>query len=367
MGPRGLLRALEIEERRQQREEQRRQRELERRRKEQAKLSAIEQARLDVETYQNQLDVLLSVHKEQGPPWDWPALVAALPPPAPQKRTYHESQAKQRALVLAPEKQQGIQAAIEQAQIEDERVFQEASKAHAEEIAELEELKHLARRVLAGDHKAFIEALVEFSPLAEISDVGSLMHFTVENVKLLRCELKVNGSQAIPSEERTLTTTGKLSIKPMPKARFHEHYQDYVCGCMLRVAREVFAMLPVETLLITASADILDTKTGLTSEQPVLSAIMPRTALANLDFGRLDPSNAMENFLHRGNFKASRKAGAFQPIIPLTPADVPQISTEDMGIADLLPAIRKMLEELRSKLAALSPPTPPDVPLSPTL
>jgi hypothetical protein len=201
--------------------------------------------------------------------------------------------------VLRPEKQQGAESAIQQGQAEDERVFQEAMKAHAEVNAEWEKLRDFARRILAGEHKAFIEALVEFSPLAEISDVGSLMHFTVESAKLIRCELKVNGSQAIPAEVKTLTATGKVSVKPMPKPRFHEIYQDYVCGCMLRVAREVFAMLPVETVLLTASADILDTRTGQTSERPVLSAVMPRAAIASLDFDRLDPSDAMENFLHQ--------------------------------------------------------------------
>jgi hypothetical protein len=367
MGPRGLLRALEADERRRQRDAQRQQRELERRTKEQAKLSAIEQARLEVETYQNRLDVLLSVHKEQGPPWDWAALTAALPPPPPQESSYHEMQAKQRALVLHPDKQHGAQAAIEQAQAEDQRVFREATNAHAEETAEWDKLRTFARRILSGEHKAFIEALVEFSPLAEISDVGSLMHFTVESARLIHCELKVNGSQAIPADEKKLTASEKVSVKPMPRARFHEIYQDYVCGCMLRVAREVFAMLPVDTVLITASADILDTRTGQTSEQPVLSAVMPRALIASLDFERLDPSDAVENFLHRGNFKATRKTGAFQPIIPLTPADAPQPSTEAAGVADLLATVQKMREDLQAKLAALRPAVAPGIQTTPTL
>src|SRR5947199_10856666 len=98
MGPRGTLRALEADERRRDREAQRSQRELERRNRDQAKLSAIEQARLEVETYENRLEVLLSVHKDQGPAWDWAALAAVLPPPCPQKNSYHELQAKQRVL-----------------------------------------------------------------------------------------------------------------------------------------------------------------------------------------------------------------------------------------------------------------------------
>ena len=367
MGSRGILRAMEADERRRQRDAQRQQRELERRNKEQAKLSAIEQARLEVETYENRLEVLLSVHKEQGLPWDWAALAAALPPPCPQKTPYHESQARQRALVLHPEKQQGAGAAIHQAQSEDERIFQDAMKAYAEESAEWEKLQSLARRILAGEHKAFIQALVDFSPLSEISDVGSIMHFTVETAKFISCELKVRGSQAIPSEAKTLTANQKVSVKSMPKARFHEIYQDYVCGCMLRVAREVFAMLPVDTVLITASADILDTRTGQTSEQPVLSAVMPRAAIASLNFDKLDPSDAIENFVHRGNFKASRKAGAFQPISPLTPADVPQTSAEGKGCAPLLASVQRMRQELQTRLAALNASSQPESQPAPTL
>lgn len=322
---------------------------------------------MEVETYENRLEVLLSVHKEQGAAWDWVALAAALPPPCPLKNSYHELQAKQRVLVLHPQKQQGSEAAIEQAQSEDENVFQESIKAYAEERAEWERLRSFAHRILAGEHKAFIGALVEFSPLAEISDVGSLMHFTIESAKLIGCELKVNGSQAIPSEVKTLTATEKVSVKPMPRARFHEIYQDYVCGCMLRVAREVFAMLPVDTVLITASADILDTRTGQTLEQPVLSAVMPRAIVVGLDFDKLDPADAMENFLHRGNFKASRKTGAFQPITPLTPGDIPHTSAKAMGFSDLVASVKRMREELQSKSAALTPPSDLDPQPSPTV
>ena len=38
--------------------------------------------------------------------------------------------------------------------------------------------------------------------------------------------------------------------KPMPKGLFHGIYLDYLCGCVLRVAREVFALLPVDTVLV---------------------------------------------------------------------------------------------------------------------
>lgn len=355
MGYKATVRAMEAAQRRQQRDSQRRLRELERQTKERAKLSAIEQARLEVETFEGQLEVLVSVHKEQGEAWDWTSLAAALPPPSPQRNARHEHKAKQRATVLPAHQRDASHALIEQARLRDEQEFQQAMQSYSQQMAEWEKLKTLAQRILAGENKAHTEALVELNPFAEMSDLGSAIHFTVHNTKLAECVLEVNGKQAIPAEVKTLTSSGKVAIKAMPKGRFHEIYQDYVCGCVLRVAREIFALLPVDALLVTASVDLLDPRTGQMIGQPVLSVFMPRTVVARLDFDRIDASDAMENFKHRGDFKASRKSEAFQPIIPLTPADIVQDSIQDMGFHDLFANAQKMREELKSKIAELSP------------
>lgn len=354
MGWKAALRAIEAQQRRQQREAQKRQRELERRANEQAKLSALEQARLEVETHENQFELLLSVHKDQGETWDWAALAVALPPPCPKRNSYNESRARQRIAVLPAQNRQTTEAAIEQARFQDEQDFEEAKRTYADDIAEWEALRALAPRILAGESKAYTHVLVEFSPFAEISDLGSSIHFTVHTPKLIECVLKVNGRQAIPAEAKTLTANGKVSVKPMPKGRFHEIYQDYLCGCVLRVAREVLALLPVETVLLTAMAELFDSRSGQTAEQPVLSVAMPRATIARLDFDRLDPSDSMANFLHRGDFKASRKSEAFQPITPLAPADIPDTPIEELGIQELLGKVQSVRDELRFRIEELT-------------
>jgi hypothetical protein len=213
--------------------------------------------------------------------------------------------------------------------------------------AKWEKLKDMSRRVLAGEHKAYTEALIEFNPFAEMSDLGSSINFIVHSAKLIECILKINGKQAIPSEVKILTASGKVSIKPMTKGRFHEIYQDYLCGSVLRVAREVFALLPVNTVLIRALADSLDARTGHTIEQPVLSVIMPRDAVSRLNFDHLDPSESLENFQRRGDFKISPKSENFDPIIPLTPADIVHDSIEEMDFSDLIVRVQKMREEFK--------------------
>lgn len=350
------MRAVEAAQRREVREAQKRQRELERRTKEQAKLTAIEQARLEVETHENQLEVLLSIHRQQGEPWDWVAAVASLSPARPPRRADYEFSVRQQ-LELSGQ-HENVEAAIEQARLRDEQQFQDALLSYEQQKSEWKKITSLARRILDGEHKAYLEALVEMNPFEEIGHLGSSLHFTIHNPELVECRLTVKGRQAIPAEVKLLTSSGKVSVKAMPKARFHEIYQDYVCACVLRVAREVFALLPVNVILITASADELDPRTGQIAEQPVLSVALSRTELSRLNFDQVDPSDAMENFVHRGDFKASRKSGAFEPISPLTPEDIPSSSMETMPPDALLARVRQLRDELSNEIEKLKPQPP---------
>ena len=357
MGPKGSVRAFQASERKLQREAQRRQRELMRLEKEKAKLSAIEQASLEVETYENQLEVLLSVHKEPCEQWDWVSLASALPQPLPKNYFHGELRAKQFALVAFPQVPENSKLAIEKARASDEQNFQEAMRTHSTNTVEMEKLRELALRVLHGEHMAFIEAFAEFNPVAELSKVGSLKQFAVESGDLIECVFKVNANEAIPSQVKTLTSSGKVSIKPMPKSQFHEIYQDYVCACVFRMAREVFAMLPVMTMLVTALADVLDPVTGQYSERPVLSVAMPRKTVAGLNFENVSAANAIDGFVHRGNFKVSRRAGAFQPIVPLTPADLHHATVNEMDVPNLFARIRSLRGAMRTEGGKTSMPT----------
>jgi hypothetical protein len=148
----------------------------------------------------------------------------------------------------------------------------------------------------------------------------------------------------------------------MPKGRFHEIYVDYLCGCVLRVAREVFALLPVATVLVTAEADSLDPRTGQKVEQPVLSVATRRASIAQLDFDRLSPPDALENFQRRAEIKASRKTEAFQPIIPLTLADIAPTGGEELSFESLLTGVQKMRDELKSKIAEFKSSSPVPIP-----
>ena len=345
------IRRREAERRRQEREARKRHKDLERRIKERAKLSELEQARLDVEAHENELEILLSIHMEQSAPIAWEKLASALPPHAPLAPRRHEFAAVLKHGVAELENAADSGSAVaEQACLLDQQEQQGAQDEYASELAESKRMRALAKRVLGGEPRAYAEAVSEFSSLAEVSGLGSSLHVTVHSPKLVGCVLTVNGREAIPAQMKSLTAAGKLSVKVMPKARFHEIYQDYVCGCVLRVGREMLALLPVDAVLVTASVNGIDARTGKPAEVPVLSVAIKRTAIERLDFERLDPSDSMENFPHRGDVKASRKLGEFVPIVPLTPADLAPPPPERMDFTGLLARVRQLREEISSKL-----------------
>jgi len=97
----------------------------------------------------------------------------------------------------------------------------------------------------------------------------------------------------------------------MPKTKYYELYQDYVCGAVLRVARELFALFPIEMIIVTAVAELLNTKTGHLEIQPILSVVIPRETINKLNFELIDPSDSMGNFLHQMKFL---KTKGFQPV-----------------------------------------------------
>ena len=87
-------------------------------------------------------------------------------------------------------------------------------------------------------------------------------------------------------------------MKAMPKSKFYEIYQDYVCGSVFRVARELFALLPTELAVVDARGNLLNTQTRHMVEQTILSVAIPGDTLDKLNFETLDPSDALSQTAH---------------------------------------------------------------------
>lgn len=118
--------------------------------------------------------------------------------------------------------------------------------------------------------------------------------------------MTAHDSKIIPKESKSLLKSGKLSVKDLPIGKYNELYQDYVCSSSLRVAREIFGLLPVDDMIVTSKTRLLNKATGRLEPQPILSVRFVRDTINSLDFDKIDPSDSMINFVHNMGFKKSQ-------------------------------------------------------------
>lgn len=314
MGWRGALRSVQASIRQAEREARRRQRELEKRQKEFEKMQELERAAYEVQLYENRIELLLSIHQDCGNNWDWEKIKSTPPPAKPIQTKKYEKNARQNLERYNPSffdklfrkvetKQAELIRNVQFAQKADEREFQDSFKVFEKKYSDWQENLELATRILNGETEAYEEAIKQINPFSEISEIGSNISFKIINSSIIEVTLHTNSEKVIPSEVKSLLKSGKLTVKQMPKSQFYELYQDYLCACVLRVARELFALLPIRATLITAVGNLLNAQTGHIEEQPVLSVFMPRANLDNLNFDMIDPSDSLSNFVHNMNFK----------------------------------------------------------------
>ena len=164
----------------------------------------------------------------------------------------------------------------------------------------------LAKAILDGDASSKITVIEKLDPFSEISNLGSKLTFIINENSIVEATIQILGTEVIPNEVKGLLKSGRLSVKKMPSGTFNEVYQDYVCSCVLRVARELFAILPEKMVFVTAVDNLLNSKTGHTEISPILSAAISRDTLESLNMSSLDPSDSMSNFVHNMSFKKTK-------------------------------------------------------------
>ena len=229
-----------------------------------------------VAAYEARLARLTSLHREASPALSWPAIAAAPAPPADPR--YQAEQARWSYWT------------------------------------------HLAQGIHDGDLDAYDAVLEHVSPVRHLGQLGASIEAEARSPWLGEARFRANGRDVVPAETLSLTPTGKLSSKKLAAARALGLYQDHLCSAAFRVARELFAALPFEAVLVHVRTAQLDTATGHDAEQTVLSVAFSREEMDKLDFARIDASDALERFPHAMSF--SPRTG-FSPVEEIGVEDLP--------------------------------------------
>ncbi|UTV99171.1 hypothetical protein KDW99_18300 [Marinomonas rhizomae] len=317
MGWKGTVRSIGAAVRAAERDAKKRQRELERQHKQYDKMQALEQAAYEVELYENQIDIIQSVHKECSTSIDWHEIALSKQPHKPQIDNEKELEALKvledykpsfvdRLFKREVRKKELFQQKVTEAIEIDKDQYEHEYAKWQELFEEWKERVEIAKDLLLGKVETKKDVIKSLDPFSEISNLGSSLEISFYGNGVLEATINVHGTEIVPSKSKSLLASGKLSIKSMPKGRFNEIYQDYVCSCVLRVANELFATLPDDLVVVTAVDELLNTQTGHLEEAPILSVLVSRNTIKRLNLESIDPSDSMSNFKHNMEFKKTK-------------------------------------------------------------
>jgi hypothetical protein len=176
---------------------------------------------------------------------------------------------------------------------------------------EWEEKSNLSKLILSGDLDAYIKVLQDNKFLDNFGELVSSFNYSFSNKDTIIIEYNINIEDIIPEQYITATKTGKLSTKNYTKTAYYELTKQYVSGLTIRLARDIFGLLPIKTVIIHTQTNSLNTQTGNIENNTILSIEIDRDNLESLNFDLIDPFDALNNFKHNVKFL---KTKGFQPI-----------------------------------------------------
>jgi DNA polymerase III epsilon subunit-like protein len=277
----------------------------------------------ELEEHQKLIDSLVGLHRDSASFVEWNEIRER---PSPPERVLDDQQERvatfllnsyqpsllERLLRRDARERGRLQAEISRAREGDAARHEGALRQYRETAGEWRRWQALAERVLAGDTRAYYQALLENGAF-EPQFLGRDISGKFPDSELVEITVCAYGENIIPTETKKLLASGRVSVRAVSKKAFGALYQDHVCSCALRVARDVFAILPVPLVLVQASAEFVDCATGHMEEQCILSVAIPRRRLLDLNFDNLDPSDSIQSFTHRMRFSKN----AMYPVEPL--------------------------------------------------
>lgn len=272
-------------------------------------------AKEDVCLFEDYVNSLITLHKRVPAEINW-LNISTSSEPEPPCMQYKKKKAAieafesfkptfmQKILKRANKIRHELQQKIVLAEEKDKQHYQQSLDKFKTQLSAWKYDVELSKRVLNFDQTCFKEIIDSKGTFQSFCSRATL---AFDHGNKLTVSIYINGQDVVPTESKSLLKSGKVSIKSLPKTKYHELYQDYVCSMAFRVSREIFALLPIDNVIVTIFDVMLDQSTGHLDDQPILSLLVIKETLGKLNLNSIDPSDALINFKHNMSFK--RTAG----------------------------------------------------------
>ena len=289
-----------------------------------------------VSAHEAHIAALTTIHHARREPIDWHRILNCPAPVKPVRGTAHERAARKKLYAWSPswldrlrnleeKKRHKLKNQLRDAIEQDDTRHTAAIDRWERETAAWKRDARLARSILDGDQDAWAEAINTHSeflvpgeqPSSDPSQaaVAGRSEWRIDN-KSVSVDVHTCGRELVPTEACRQLQSGKLSTRNMPKGRYWEIYLNYVSGCAFRSATDIFAILPLDMVVVTILEERLNPATGHVESAPILSVQVARKTLETINLSNAQAGAALTQFNHAMDF---RKTQGFRTIEPLAP------------------------------------------------
>jgi len=301
-------------------------RELVRQHRELQKELTRQNAATEADEYANYVAVLASVHTDCSEPWNWRAVTMSRPPAEPIRHNPAETAARAALQAHSPsfidkifggakKQRTRLKEAVQRGVALDQQNYKAAMQNYHTRLNQWNYQIKLAPGVTSLSLDACRLALKYVGAFDELEGFGTrvTLDAITQNAATFGCIIE--DQEIVPKEEVKLTAAGKLSTKEMAAGKYWALYQDHVASCAIRIAREAYAIIPIERVIVNIKVTRLDPSTGHMVRPTILAVHFTRRTLTQLNFAAIDPSESLKNFPHRMKFK---KTTGFDPVEAMT-------------------------------------------------
>ena len=284
------------------------------------KLARVEQQRVAITSMYSHAEEFVMLHRTVSERIDWVARARERAPQAEVPEASHEAAALSALEAYKPTLGARLSGRAREERAALESAVAAAREADAAERAEREaawlEETRLARRLLGGEPAALLAVVEWLDPFGALPKLGKRVQLSAPRPFMIAAELEVHIPDAIPRDLPVVDRDGSVEVATTPEGRFRVIYSDHVCSAVLRIARELFALTPVDTVLVTARGELPDASPGGTSAGVLVSVRFPRKEFSRLLFPTLQPLRAVQGFEHRMKFDVFRGFHRVEPLDP---------------------------------------------------
>ncbi len=177
-----------------------------------------------------------------------------------------------------------------------------------------ENMQMLASKLKKGTKEDYLQVLEQLKLSDLLENYVDTMDFSYTDEDSLKADMVISVEDFIPKEYKTLTPTGKLSVKAYTKTDYYQIASQFVAGLTLKTARNLFYLLPIDDVFINVYEKRVDELSKRKENSLILSVYLKRGLMGEIkDFG-VDPFDLVTTFPHEVKFVPTR---GFKTISPL--------------------------------------------------